>query len=402
MEIFLLITGAIVVGAVLADHSRASYEVVMVLLGAGLGLLHLGLPQLTLSSNLILTGILPALLMPAAVQIRFHHLRPELGYILLLSTIGVLVAAAVGTLGFMGIVGWPLTWAAVLGIALAATDPISVVALFKKMGAPERVSVTLDAEALLNDGTSVVLFKATAAALGLSLVAGQAAPAGGSFGAMALQTLVQFAIVGVGSAVLGASVGWLWSLLPARINNVVIEAVLSVYIAYATTWVAERLYLSGVIAVVVAGLVFGNVGGHKVSAHSREGLQHFWGVVEFVMVGLVFLLIGQSLQWHDLLDHWREGLGAIVVATLGRAISVYLVTWPWNRLTRNPVPLNYQHVLFWGGLRGGVALAVVLALPAGMPGATAIRVACYFVVLWTNLVQGLTTGWLGRKLGVIS
>jgi CPA1 family monovalent cation:H+ antiporter len=323
-------------------------------------------------------------------------LRDNLLPILVLAIPGVLLTTLiVGVIVSAG-VNIPLMTGLVFGALIAATDPVAVVALFRTLGAPKSLTVLVEGESLFNDGTAIVIF---------NLVLAAAVPAvvsegghGGSFDL--LRAAVDFVIVSAGSIGIGVGLGWLVFQLIARLDDYLIETTLTTVLAFGAYLLAERLHVSGVIAVVGAGIVNGNIGPRGMSPTTRIVLFNFWEYLAFVANSLVFLLIGLDVNIPQIVENVWPIAMAVVAVVASRALIVYGLTWLIN-WSRRKVPSTYQHVLFWGGLRGAISLALVLSLPSALADRELLRVMAFGVVLFTLLAQGTTMQVLLRRLGLI-
>jgi monovalent cation:H+ antiporter, CPA1 family len=374
---------------------RLPYPIALVLAGLALGtIIHSPLPffhdlpldTLQFTPHLILVVFLPALLFEATLHLEATTLRRTLLPIGLLAVPGVaLTALIVGALVAWGVgIDWPT--AMLFGAIVAATDPIAVLAIFKRLGAPHELAVLIEGESLLNDGTAVVISRIL---LGVVL-AGAFSITGG---------VSQFAVVVGGGLIVGLLTGTLVSRLTARIDDHLIEVTLTTILAYGTFMAAEALGVSGVIAVVAAGLVLSNVGARRsMSPTTRLALLTFWEYVAFLLNSAIFLLIGLQVDLANLaLNLVPIGI-AVAAVLLARAIVVYslgLIVLPLPPV----LPLRWLHVLFWAGLRGALSLAVALSLPLNLPARPLLLDLTYGVVLFTLIVQGLTMrpllAWLG-------
>lgn len=344
--------------------------------------------EVGLTPELILALFVPPLVFEAAFHLNLSELQRNLSAILLLAVPGVIVTTLIvaGLLVWGGVTALPL--ALVFGALIAATDPIAVVALFRALGAPKRLSVLVEGESLLNDGTAVVVYSLVVAAA----VTGQWD---------ALQGLTDFVRVAAGGTVIGLVLGWLISRIIARVDDYLIEITLTTVLAFGSYLIAERLHFSGVLAVVAAGLVNGNLGPQGMSPTTRVVLFNFWEYVAFLANSLVFLLIGLEVNVPALIVVWQPVLWAIAAVFAARLVVVYGLSWVANR-AREPIPLRWQHVLAWGGLRGAISLALALSLPAELgPGRELLRAMAFGVVLFTLLVQATTMRPFVRRLGII-
>ena len=337
--------------------------------------------------ELVLALLVPPLVFEAAFHLRFAHLRRDLPTIGLLAVPGVIICTLVagGLVGLLTPLALPA--ALVFGALIAATDPVSVVALFRVLRVPKRLAVLLEGESLLNDGTAIVLFTLV---LGSALT-GQFSLIGG---------VAEFVRVAAGGLAVGLGLGWLISQIIARIDDYLIETALTAVLAFGSYLVAERLHFSGVLAVVAAGLMCGNLGPQGMSPTTRIVLFNFWEFVAFLANSLVFLLIGLQIYIPDMIRAWKPILAAILAVLVARAIVTYGLGWLANRFAE-PMPRRWLHVLNWGGLRGAISLALALSLPAVMgPDRDLIRLMAFGVVLFTLLVQGSTMKPLLRRLGI--
>ena len=286
----------------------------------------------------------------------------------------------------LGGLSWTL--ALLFGALIAATDPVSVVSLFHRLGVSERLTTLVDAESLFNDGVAAVLFAVVLAVV----VDGHAFTAGWAAG--------MFLWMSAGGLAVGLVVGYGASLIHRRLDDHLIEITLSTIVAYGSFLLAQRLGMSGVVACVTAAIVLGNLGRRRtMNPVTRVTMNTVWEYAAFVANSLIFLLIGLSIHLSLIADHAWLVLVAFVVVVLARAVVVYgygLV----SRLFGGGLPLRWQHVLVWGGLRGTIALALVLSVPATVSGRAVLEVLTFGVVLLSLLVQGLTMPPLTRRLGL--
>ena len=384
LEVLLLVAALV---AILAARLRVPYVVGLVAAGIALSFLHLQ-PELDLTKELVFTALLPPLVFEAALYLRWQQLRRELPVVLVLATAGVAISALITALGMYFVVQWAWPSALVFGFLIAATDPVSVIATFKEQHVHGRLRFLVEAESLLNDGTAAVGF-----ALALSFAQGM--DVSGASIPLALLT------TSVGGILCGAAVAGLMLLLAGRTTNNLIELTLTTVVAYGSFLLADHFGLSGVLATVTAGLMVGNIGPlGSISAQGRASVQGFWEYAAFIANSIIFLLIGiqEAEQPFALL---LPAIGvAILFVLLGRALSVYPLCALFSR-SHLRVTAPHQHVLFWGGLRGALALALALGLPSDMPQANEIVRVTFAVVAFSVFVQGLTMGPLLRRLGEV-
>jgi CPA1 family monovalent cation:H+ antiporter len=382
--------------AIVARRLRLPYTVGLVITGIGLALVRVE-TEVTLTHDFIFDLILPPLLFEAALAIHWTELRRDALPVLTLATLGVVISAGVVAAGMVSILGWPVSSALVFGVLIAATDPVAVIAMFTDTGVKGRLRLLVESESLLNDGVAAVLF---------ALVLAWAQATGPE-----LATPARVASILAGSAGGGILVGFVCGgaaiIIAGRISDHLVETALTTVAAYGSFLLAENLHLSGVLATVVAGLVMGNLGvlgepnEKLLSSRGREFVLAFWEFAAFIANSLIFLLIGVTvagIRFERL--GWKALLIAVGLVLIGRALSVYPLCLPFIR-SRWAIPASEQHVLWWGGLRGALALALALALPPSLVMRNEIVVATFGVVAFSVIVQGLTMPLLLRMLGFL-
>jgi Na+:H+ antiporter len=371
--------------AMLTRRLRMPYTVGLVLAGMGLYLLPMHL-DLQLSRELIYSVLLPPLVYEAALYIRWNDFARDLPVVGLLATVGVLLAAAITAAGMHHFAGWPWGSAVVFGALISATDPVSVIATFKEAGVHGRLRLLVEAESLVNDGTAAVAF-----VVALSLATG---------GRSDFTSIGQTLLLAIGGGVLcGAAVGFTLMLLAGQTTDHLVEITFTTLAAYGSFILAEHLHCSGVLAALTAGLVSGNFGAlRSISSAGRGAVESFWEYVAFVANSIVFLLIGGREAQQQFGTVWLPALLAIALVTLGRAFAIYPTCAVFMR-GRLKVDMRHQHVLFWGGLRGALALALALGLPQGLPHRDDIVTVAFAVVAFSIFAQGLTMTPLLRRLG---
>ncbi|WP_028970047.1 cation:proton antiporter [Sphingomonas sp. URHD0057] len=372
--------------AMLTRKIGLPYIVGLVVAGFAIALLP-NAPQLPLSRALIFNVLLPPLVFEAALQLEWKRFRDELPLTLTLAFAGVAIAAAVVAAGMHYAVGWSWIGAALFGVLIAATDPVSVIAAFREMNCAPRVSMVVESESLLNDGV---------AAVGFAVLSAIAAGASAS----AASVVPEFLWTLGGGVAIGLAVSGVILLIVGRTNDPLVEITLTTIAAYGSFLLAEDLHASGIISALAAGLVVGNLGwGAALSEEGKTRVLHAWEYFAFLANSLIFILIGLNTASLPLLQLGAVGAIAIVLVLLGRAISIYPLAALFSA-TRWKLPASYQHTLFWGGLRGALALALALAVPPSVPERTAIIVVAFVVVGFSILVQGLTMPWLIKRLSL--
>lgn len=382
----LLLVAAVVAMAV--RRLRIPYTVGLVLAGIALALLALT-PDITLTKELIFTIFLPPLVYEAALYIRWQELRRDLPVIVTLATVGVLLSAAVTAAGMHYLAGWPWQSAILFGVLIAATDPVSVIATFKEVGVHGRLRLLVEAESLFNDSTAAVAF-------GIALVFATGEPIS------VLGTLQTLTLNVAGGILCGLLVAAGALLIAGRTEDHLIEITLTTVAAYGSFLLAEHFHLSGVLASLTAGLLTGNVGSlGSISAKGREAVESFWEYAAFVVNSLIFILIGIREAHQNFINLLIPIVVAIVLVIGGRAIAIYPLCALFSRSSLQ-VKTSHQHTLFWGGLRGALALALALGLPPEIPQREAIVTVAFGVVAFSVFAQGLTMTPLLRRAGEIS
>jgi Na+:H+ antiporter len=390
--IWLLIAASVI--AVVAARLRIPYTVALVLGGLALGMVRTPFLQNVtgqrpdwLTPDVALIIFLPPLLFEGSVKIHFRHLRENVIPILLLANVGVLVATVITGFVIHWEVGLPILTGLLFGSIIAATDPISVLSIFKSMAVSKRLSIIVEGESLFNDGTAAVLFAILLAGI--------------KTGNLGVRSGIEsFLVVVLGGAAVGLAFGYVISKITARIDEPRIEITLTTILAYSSYLAADSLHLSGVIATVAAGLTIGNFGARfGMSPRTRVAMWSFWEYLSFVINSIVFLLIGLEVRAAEILHAWQATLLAIGAVLLGRAISVYTVT-PINNLFAEKISRRWQHVLVWGGMHGALSLALALSLDRTFPYREQILTMTFGAVAFTLIVQGLTIKPLLRALGI--
>jgi CPA1 family monovalent cation:H+ antiporter len=399
-EVLLGLLAASVALALVARRLRVPLAVVLVLGGMALALVP-GLPTVELDPQLVLALFLPPLLQASAYRTDWPAFRSNLRPILLLAVGAVLFTALVVAATAKLLVP-DLPWAAAvaLGAIVAPPDAVAATSVLKNFRIPKRMVTVLEGESLLNDASSLVLYRFAVAATMAGTV---------SFGEASLS----FVAAAAGGTVLGWLVGRAAMWVFARLEDTLLDILVTFLAGFAAYIAAEQLHVSGVLAAVACGLVLGHQQHAAFTAQTRLEAGAVWGFVEFVLTALVFILIG--LQLRDLIarledyDPWQlAALGLAVSAALiaSRFVWLFPATWLPRALSpglreRDPMPpWSHVVVLSWAGMRGVVSLAAALALPAEFPGRDVILFLAFCAILATLVVQGTTLGPLIRRLGV--
>ncbi|MBE9180856.1 Na+/H+ antiporter [Oculatella sp. LEGE 06141] len=364
------------------------YTLLLVIVGLGLAFVDVRL--VNLSPELILSIFLPPLLFEAAWNLKWSRLKRDLVPICLYAIVGVIISIAGVAFSLDQWAGVPIATALLVGASLSATDPISVTALFRELGASKRLTTLLEGESLFNDGMAVVAFSFLVA-IPLGRANLELPVIIGSF----------IAVVGIGIGV-GGLIGYGISYLTQRFDLPLVEQSLTLVAAYGIYLLTEELGGSGVIGVVTGGLILGNFGSRiGMNPRTRIIVTEFWEFLAFFVNSIVFLLIGDQIEFAIL----GENLGTIAITIAAmiatRAIAIYGLGSFSNWTVRSEIPWSDRTVLWWGGLRGSVSIALALSVPVVLSEREEIIATVFGVVLFTLLVQGLTTKPLLQALNLI-
>jgi CPA1 family monovalent cation:H+ antiporter len=389
--VVLLLVAALV--AMLARRMGVPYTVGLVVAGILIAISPLHV-SLHLTKDLIFTIFLPPLIYEAAFQMDWDELRHDLGILLILATVGVFISSAIVAVGARAWIGLGWSSAILLGVLLSATDPVSVIATFKESGVFGRIRMLVEAESLMNDGTAAVLFTL---ALGFAGSVSHSSPT--AFG-----VILAFLSSVIGGIVVGAVVGGAALLLAGRATTLLAKMAFTMIAAYGAFILAQQVGFSGVLATMTAGILMGNARGYWALAdQSGDELTFVWEFAAFLANSFIFLLIGIELAGISFATVWIQALIVIGLVLVGRAITVYGLCGLFVKSSLK-VSVPDQHVLFWGGLRGALALALVLGLPTDMPSRSSMIGIVFAVVAFSVVFQGLTlkpllraTGHLGRS-----
>lgn len=336
----------------------------------------------------LMEGMLSFLLFAGALHVDIDQLRRGRWQIALLSTIGVVASTVLVGGGFWLLTGLmgvavPLAWCLVFGALISPTDPVAVMGVLKTARVPPTLQATIAGESLFNDGVGVVIFSILLAS----------AAAGTAFSLP--HALELFVVEALGGAVLGLVVGWIGYSAMKAIDDYAVEVLVSLAVVMGGYSLASALHISGPVAMAVAGLLIGNKGvAEAMSDTTRDYLLKFWALLDEVLNAVLFLLIGlEAVVLAERLGLLGLGLLTVPLVLAARAASVGLPLLAWRRLL--PFGLAFP-TMTWGGLRGGISIALALSLPPG-PMKDVLLAATYVVVLFSVLVQGGTIGAVVRR-----
>jgi CPA1 family monovalent cation:H+ antiporter len=377
--------------AIIARPLRLPDTVALVIAGliVGIAASLAGYPGIDVAPDLVLLVLLPGLVFEAAYRLQIVELRRWFGGLALLAIPGVVISAAVVAIVLNLATGLRLDLAFLVGAMVSATDPAAVVATFKRLTVPPALSTMVDGESLLNDGTGLVLF-----AIAVGAVYAPITP---------LDAIVTFSGTIALSVLIGAVTGFAAARIIGAIGDHLVQLTITVVLAYGSYLLADQFHLSGIIATVTAAVVLGNVGPVRARTDvGRDEIDTVWEFIAYLLTAVVFLLVGLAIPPTRLLEALGPIAWAIAAILIGRALVVYVLLGGASRLTLRPglagrVPGGWLHILFWAGLRGAVAVAMALSLPADIPQRALLQEITFGVVLFTLLIQGTTIGWVIDK-----
>ncbi len=381
--------------AVIARRVNLPYTIALVAVGLVLGSMQLLHPP-SLTQELLYSVFLPPLIFQAAIHLRATELWRDSWPIITLVVPGViastLLTAAVMvplSIRFTEIseISWPV--AILFGAAVAATDPVAVVSLFGRLGAPRRLRLLVESESLLNDGTSIVVF-----ILAMQYILGH-------LGSPQAAAVDFFRIVGLG-IIVGVVVGLATAAVMQHIDDAMIAITLTTIAAYGSFLIADKLGVSGVMSTVAAGLITGAKGlSHTLFPSIRIATETFWEYIAFAMNSLIFLLMGFAVNLTLL---WELFPVVMIAYASVLAARTFVVTGTWAVFfpTNYRFPFSWAVVMTWGGLRGALSMVLALSIPDTFALKELIVTLVFGVVLISIFVQGLTMPSLLRALGILS
>ena len=383
---------ALPVVAVVSSRLRLPYTVVLVAVGLVVSILSVQ-ADMEIAPESLVTVLLPGLVFEAAFRLDGGELRRTFPGVALLAVPGVIVTAVIVALILHVAAGMSLALAFVVGAIVSATDPVAVVSTMRNLNAPRRLVTLVDAESLFIDGTAALAFVVALAAIGADPPT-------------LLEDVGQFITGLLVSIAIGALSGLVVSRMLRSSSDHLIELTLTLLAAYGTYLVADLLHQSGIIASVVAGVVVGTFS--RRGALSDRGLEivdDVWEFLAFVLTGAAFLMIGLAIPLASLEAAAVAIAWGVVAVLIGRAVVVYgllgTATAISSRLGWSPsLPIGWLHVLNWTGLRGAVAVALALSIPANVPERELLQGTVFGIVLFTLVVQGTTAGLVVRRTGV--
>ena len=389
LEVSGLLTLAVLLG-LLARRAHLPLTVVLVVVGFLASAVDVvpavGQIEGEVFEEVVVFVFLPVLVFAAALGIDLRAFAGNLLPILALAVVAFAVSAVVVGLTLHAVLGTALVVALLFGVLISATDPVAVVAIFRELGVPKRLLALVEGESLLNDGVAIVLFSILVEAA----TGGTISVSGG---------IVDFVSVFAGGAVVGGVLGLAAAAVLPWLDRLPAVA-LSLAIAYGSFVLADEvLGFSGVMATAVAGMALSGLAPSRASAEVREAWEQTWDALDYIANALLFLLIGLVLEPRVLAQEIVPILVAVVAVLVARMVGVLPVVWLLERLAHIPrVGRRNEAVVVWGGLRGGVALALALALPVELAERETLIALTGGVVLATLLLNATTIGWLVHRL----
>ena len=342
----------------------------------------------------LMQGMLSALLFAGALHVHLEELIKQRWIVAILASVGVMTSTfLVGFVSFY-IFGWlgldiPFIYCLLFGSLISPTDPIAVLGILKTVGAPKSLETKIAGESLFNDGVAVVVFLVL---LGIAGVGGH----GDHEEINAASIAALFAQEAVGGAIFGFAIGYIGYRMLSSIDNYQVEILITLGLVFGGHALASALHLSGPIAIVVAGLLIGNSGRKfAMSDKTREHLDNFWELIDEILNAVLFVLIG--LEVLVLTFDTTAVIAGLIMIPVVLAIRFFSVGVPVSimRLRQTFTP-KIIRILTWGGLRGGISIALVLTLPAGEY-REALLMITYVIVVFSILVQGMTIGKLVKS-----
>jgi CPA1 family monovalent cation:H+ antiporter len=389
-------------GILTVRYTRLQYTTGLLL--AGLLISVVGSPiEVTLTSDLILLALLPALIFNDAISIDVEAFRKNLVPILVLAVVGLLLSIALVAVVGQYLFGFTLAVAVLFGAIIMPTDPVSVLAIFEDLGVPERLNILVEGESLLNDGVSIVVYSTVIAVLVEAESRDLAVSEITTVRTFIADISIGIFVALVGGAIVGGAVGYVAYELVSRVDDELIAVVLSFIVAYGVFLFLDILGSSGVIGTLTAGIFLaGRPGRTEISPETSYTVGAVWGYAAFIANTLIFVALGIITPFGLLLEYGLQIVAAIVVVFVARAVVIYPLVELLNRSLVAPISRGYQHVLAWSGIHASVSIALVLGFAEEFTGPLAEQLSAlvFGVAAFTLLVNGPTMGNVIDSVGI--
>ncbi|WP_223595431.1 cation:proton antiporter [Neobacillus bataviensis] len=379
----------------IAKKLKQPYPIALVIIGAIIGIVDF--PVLDPLKNfiteeevfhfVIVTIFLPALLGEASLKLPFSELLLNKFPILSLSLAGTLISYLIVGFSSYYFLGLSIQAAFVFAALMSATDPVSVLSIFKSVGVNKRLAIVVEGESLFNDGMAVVLFQISAFSL-LSYL-----DLGWEGLGLGFWVLIKVIFLGL---IVGGALGYGFSILTKFYDDYPLEIIFSLILFYGAYLLAESIHGSGVIAVVTAAIILGNYGSRiGMTPVTRLNIGTFWDVAALLANSIVFLMVGLEITRIGIVNKWGIIFSSIIIVLIARSFAVYI-----SLAFEKNFPGPWKHIINWGGLKGSLSIALAISLPSDFKGREVILVLTFFIVLFSLVVQGLTVKPFISLLGV--
>ncbi|MDC3416023.1 cation:proton antiporter [Aquibacillus salsiterrae] len=381
----------------ISKHLKQPYTIALVLVGLVLGIVDVPFSlvneaaafatQSEVFQAIIISLFLPILLGDATLKLPFHHLYAYRNEVAGIALVGTFLSFLVIGFATYYILDLPISVAFTFAALMSATDPISVISIFKSLGVSQKLSTVMEGESLFNDGIAVVLFQISSVYLLTYLELGWEGFGNGLF---------MFLKFSIGGALLGVLLGFIFSQIVRLYDDYPFEIAISALLFFGSYFIAERIGVSGVIAVVAGGFVFGDYGGKiGMSEQTRTNINTFWDVITLIANSLIFLLIGLEIRNISFEGNWHLIALAIFIVLIGRIVALFISTLHTKQLNQKE-----RILLNWGGLKGSLSIALALSLPIEFEGRDTVLILTFSVVLFSLIFQGLTIKPLIKQLNL--